>query len=55
MLSIIIITKNEAAKIKLTVEATLQVSDDIIIKDSNSSDDTVSIANSLGAKYFIQP
>jgi glycosyltransferase involved in cell wall biosynthesis len=54
-LSIIIITKNEAAKIKRTVEAALQVSDDIIIIDSNSSDDTVSIANSLGAKCFIQP
>jgi len=51
MLSIIIITKNEAANIR---DCLLSVNwaDEIIIVDSGSTDDTVSIAEKMGARVY---
>lgn len=53
-ISVYIITKNEALKIKEAIESVLWV-DEIIIADSQSTDDTVKIAESLGAKVVQIP
>jgi glycosyltransferase involved in cell wall biosynthesis len=55
MISIVIITKNEANKIARTIQAALRVSDDVVVIDSNSTDHTVSIAQNLGANCILQP
>jgi len=48
-LSVIVITKNEAAVIERCI-ASVAWADEIIVLDNNSSDDTASIAQRLGAK-----
>lgn len=53
-ISVYIITKNEALKIKDAIESVLWV-DEIIVADSQSTDDTVKIAESLGAKVVQIP
>jgi rSAM/selenodomain-associated transferase 2 len=60
MISVIIPTYNEATNIRATIQ-TLLLNDEnnlikeIIIADSSSNDDTVSIAQSLGVKVVISP
>lgn len=49
-LSVIILTHNETLHIRRAVESALKVTDDILIVDSFSTDDTVAIAHSLGAR-----
>ena len=49
-LTTIILTYNESLHIRRAITSARQVSDEILIVDSFSSDDTVSIAQSLGAK-----
>lgn len=49
-LSVIVITKNEQAHIKACIESVSSVADEIIVLDSQSSDQTIQIAESLGAK-----
>jgi glycosyltransferase involved in cell wall biosynthesis len=51
MLSVIIITKNEAASIDACLKSILWA-DEIIVVDSASHDDTVSICKKYGAKVF---
>lgn len=51
-ISTIIITKNEASNIKSCIESCLSISDEIIVVDSHSSDNTVEIAASLGAIVY---
>lgn len=48
-LSVVLITKNEAANIRACLES-VAWADEIIVVDSGSSDDTVAIARSMGAK-----
>lgn len=48
-LSVIIITKNEAANIRACLES-VAWADEIVVVDSGSSDDTVSICKALGAQ-----
>ena len=50
-LSIIIISKNEASNIAECIESA-SFADEIIIVDSGSSDDTLSIARKMGAKAY---
>lgn len=49
-LSIFIIAKNEADRIGATIRAVRDLSDDIVVIDSGSSDDTPGVAESLGAR-----
>ena len=51
-LSVIIIAKNEAANIRACID-TVSWADEIIVVDSGSADDTVSIASELGAQVYV--
>ena len=48
-LSVFIIAKNEADRIPLTIESVRDWVDEVIVIDSGSEDDTVEVAESLGA------
>lgn len=50
-LSIILITKNEAANIRACLES-VAFADETIVVDSGSTDDTVAIARAMGAKVY---
>ena len=51
-LSIFIITLNEADRIGSVISAVADLSDDIVVIDSGSSDDTAHVAESLGARVI---
>lgn len=51
-LSVYIVTLNEAERLPRTIEAALQVADDIVVVDCGSSDGTVEIAEQLGARVI---
>lgn len=53
-LSVCIITLNEEANIGRTLESVKSIADEIIVVDSGSTDSTVSIAQSYGAKVFVE-
>jgi len=50
-LSVIIITKNEAADIRACIESVVWA-DEIVVVDSGSTDDTVAICKELGAQVY---
>lgn len=49
-LSIFIITRNEADRLPRTLAAIRTLSDDIVVVDSGSTDDTVALAAAAGAR-----
>lgn len=51
-ISVVVITKNEAANIAACIQSARQIADDIIVVDSGSCDDTVRIAQHAGASVF---
>lgn len=51
-LSVIVITKNEAANIRDCL-ASVAWADEIVVVDSNSTDETVAIAREMGAKVYV--
>jgi len=53
-LSVCIITLNEEANIGRTLESIKDIADEIIVVDSGSTDSTVAIAQSYGAKVFVE-
>ena len=54
-LSVCIITLNEEANIVRTLKSVKDIADEIVIVDSGSTDATVSLAQSFGAKVFVEP
>lgn len=54
-LSVVIITKNEAHIIGKTLKALRGLTDDVVIVDSGSTDDTIDICNSYGARVIQSP
>ncbi len=53
-LSVILITKNEAANIEACLRS-VAFADEIVVVDSGSTDDTVALARSLGAVVHVTP
>ena len=51
-ISAFIITKNEASRVTRAINSVKDIAEEIIVVDSGSVDDTVSIAESLGAKVI---
>ena len=51
-LTTVIMTFNEAMKIEQCIQSVLPISDEIIVLDSFSTDDTTTIAKSLGAQVY---
>ena len=51
-ISAFIITKNEASRVAKAINSVKDIAEEIIVVDSGSVDDTVSIAESLGAKVI---
>jgi glycosyltransferase involved in cell wall biosynthesis len=54
-LSVAIITLNEKENIAHCIKSVSDIADEIIVVDSQSQDDTVKIAKSLGARVYIHP
>ncbi len=53
-LSVCIITFNEEANIARTLKSVKDIADEIIVVDSGSTDSTVAVAQSYGAKVFVE-
>jgi glycosyltransferase involved in cell wall biosynthesis len=53
-LSVVIITRNEEHHIADCIRSALLVSEDVIVVDAGSTDHTVSLARSLGARVFVE-
>jgi glycosyltransferase involved in cell wall biosynthesis len=51
-LSVTVISKNEADRISYTIKSVTDWADEVLVIDSGSEDDTVSIASKLGAKVI---
>ncbi len=51
-ISVFIITKNEADRIAAVINAVSEIADEILVIDSGSSDQTVEVSESCGAKTF---
>lgn len=54
-LSVCIITLNEELNIGRTLKSIKDIADEIVVVDSGSTDCTVSVAQSYGAKVFVEP
>ncbi len=54
-ISAVIITYNESANIQRCISSLLPIADEIIVSDSFSTDNTVPIAEELGAKVVVKP
>jgi glycosyltransferase involved in cell wall biosynthesis len=54
-LTAVILTKNESKHIRRAIDSISSIADYVLVVDSGSSDDTVQIAESLGAKVIHNP
>ncbi|OGC11089.1 hypothetical protein A3K48_00965 [candidate division WOR-1 bacterium RIFOXYA12_FULL_52_29] len=52
MLSVCMIVKNEAANLKLTLPQLVKHAAEVIVVDTGSSDETIDVAENLGAKVY---
>ena len=55
MISIIILTHNDEVQIENCLSSVAGLSDDIVIIDSNSKDNTLTICEKFGARVFQNP
>jgi glycosyltransferase involved in cell wall biosynthesis len=55
LISVVIITFNEAENITRCIQSVKSIADEILVVDSLSTDNTVEIAQNLGATVVIQP
>lgn len=55
LLSVVIITFNEEKNIGRCIDSVLEVADEILVLDSNSTDKTTEIARQKGAIVYLQP
>jgi (heptosyl)LPS beta-1,4-glucosyltransferase len=53
-LSVVIITRNEEKNISRCIEHARRISNDIVVVDSGSTDNTVALAEKCGARVFIR-
>lgn len=53
--AVVIITKNEEAQIRACITAARSLTNEIIVVDAESTDQTVSIASEAGARVVIEP
>ncbi|AFE52663.1 hypothetical protein MA5_02425 [Rickettsia prowazekii str. GvV257] len=54
-ISTFIITKNESARIARAINSVKNITDEVIVVDNESTDDTVHIAKTLGAQVIVKP
>ncbi|WP_333784743.1 glycosyltransferase family 2 protein [Thermocrinis sp.] len=54
-LSVLILTKNEEKNLPRAIESVKDIASEIVVLDSGSTDATVNVAKSLGAKVFYHP
>ncbi|WP_410526027.1 glycosyltransferase family 2 protein [Rickettsia endosymbiont of Polydrusus tereticollis] len=54
-ISAFIITKNEAARIARAINSVKNIAEEVIVVDSESTDETVEIAKKLGARVIVNP
>ena len=54
-LSVLILTKNEERNLPRAINSVKDIADEIVVLDSGSTDNTVELAKSLGAKVFYHP
>lgn len=54
-LSVVVITRNEARNIARCLESVKDIADEMLVVDSESTDDTASMAKALGARVIVQP
>jgi glycosyltransferase involved in cell wall biosynthesis len=54
-LSVCIITLNEEANLARTLESVKSIAGEIVVVDSGSTDRTVAVAQSYGARVFVEP
>ncbi|MEC7694049.1 MAG: glycosyltransferase family 2 protein, partial [Bacteroidota bacterium] len=55
VLSVVIIAKNESHNLPRCLQSVQTVADEVIVVDSNSTDGTPELAESLGARVFQRP
>lgn len=53
-ISVFVITRNEADRIATTLQSVREWADEMLVIDSGSTDDTVAIAESLGARVIVR-
>ena len=54
-LSVILIVKNESAVLAQCLDSVAGIADEVVVCDTGSTDDTVAVAQRLGAKVFHIP
>jgi glycosyltransferase involved in cell wall biosynthesis len=54
-ISVVIITSNEENNIGRCIDSVLTIADEILVLDSNSTDNTASIAKGRGARVILEP
>ncbi|MBK6946695.1 MAG: glycosyltransferase family 2 protein [Haliscomenobacter sp.] len=54
-ISLVVMTLNEAHNIRRCLESSIGIADELLVVDSLSTDDTVAISESLGARVILQP